>query len=124
MEKLVICDNEKLNAILSTNIATLVESKFSNITEKVEKREKRISKLKEENYELKIQQEKLAYCSRRNCLSLYGIPHSNPENTGRKVVDFVKFELRIHLSINDLDKFHKLDARSSGPFIAKFLSHN
>ena len=125
VEKLaeVSCNNEKLNAILSTNIATLLESKSLNITEKTEKLEKNISRLKEENQELKIQQEKLAQYSRRNCLILYGNPHSNLENTDEKVVDFVKFELGVNLSITDLVTSHRLGG-SHGPITAKFLSHN
>ena len=101
VEKLavILIANEKLNSILSTNIATIAESKSSNLAEQAKRLEKSMSRLKEENHKLMTQQEKLAQYSRRNCLIIHGIPYTERENTDKKVVDFVNFELGINLSL-------------------------
>ena len=86
VEKLavILIANEKLNSILSTNIATIVESKSSNLAEQAKRFEKSMSRLKEENHKLMTQQEKLAQYSRHKCLIIHGIPYTERENTDKK----------------------------------------
>lgn len=66
--------------------------------------------------------------TRRNCLLIHGIKELKDEDTDKQVIDFCKDNLGINLTLQDLERTHRLgkprtDKTKNRPIIAKFSSY-
>ena len=67
--------------------------------------------------------------TRRNCLVFHGIKENRDEQTDSVIIDFLKSQMGIALTTQDLDRSHRLGTKDDSkkrprPIIAKFVRHN
>ena len=66
--------------------------------------------------------------TRRTNLRIYGIPEAGkqPEDTDQLTIDFVKSELGVEISPEDISRSHRVGKRSSKPrpIIVRLVGHN
>lgn len=90
-----------------------LEKTVSEMSGKIEKLEKSIDA--QEQY------------SRRNCLLIHGISESDNENTDDIVMKTVQENMEITVSINDIDRTHRIGEKVAGktrPIIVKLTRYN
>ena len=82
-----------------------------------------VDDMSEEIDTLKLGLDRQEQYSRRNCLLFHNIPEKNGENTDEIVVQVVNEKMGETISVEDLDRSHRLGARKEGksrPVIVKF----
>ena len=50
--------------------------------------------------------------SRRNCLLIHGVKESEKEDTDEVVIEFFEKEMKEKLSVNDIDRSHRLEKKT------------
>ena len=82
-------------------------------------RDKRIHDLESK---LSEKQDDLEQYGRRMCLRVFGIPEERNEDTDRIAIDVEK-RINVDLSIQDIDRSHRIGKINAGPVIIKFISY-
>ena len=95
--------------------------------EKINNLEKKVSEMssKIENLEKSIDYQE--QYSRRNCLLIHGIYESDGENTDDIVINTVQDNMKITVSINDIDRTHRIGKKvavKTRPIIVKLARYN
>lgn len=89
-----------------------------------------INKLQKEMNDVEHSVEKQEQYSRRNCLLIHGINENKKEDTDQIVIDALNDNLNLDVSINDLDRTHRIgkprnvdENTKSRPIIVKFARY-
>ena len=96
------------------------EEKINNLEKKVSEMSSKIENL---NKSIDDQEQ----YSRRNCLLIHGISESDGENTDDIVINTVQDNMKITVSINDIDRTHRIGKKVAGktrPIIVKLARYN
>ena len=87
-----------------------------------------VSSLKERIDLLEKRSDDSEQYSCRNCLLVHGIEEQEQENTDNIVLNVIKEDLDIKLSVKDLDRSHRIGKSNATskrrPIIVKFISYN
>ena len=118
-------------------LAELMESvqhmsdKFDDFEKDRKAKEEIINNLKEEVSTLKGRVETLEkesddqeQYSRRNCILVHGLEENKEEITDDLVASFIKDKMNIDLSVNDIDRSHRMgeqSPRKKRPIIVRFV---
>ena len=88
---------------------------------------KEVSTLKGRAETLEKESDDQEHYLRRNCISVQGLEENKDEITDDFVASFIKDKMDIDLSVNDLDRSHRIgkpSPRNKRPIIVKFIRYN
>lgn len=117
---------EKLQSTLTPIIENIVENKCTAILNSVNA----ISKLVQDNktcfekYDKRL--DELEQYSRRNNLRIFGIEEKAGEDTDQSIINFVQQKLSLTISINEIDRSHRVGLSRNGKpraILVKFVSY-
>ncbi|KAK3105030.1 hypothetical protein FSP39_015636 [Pinctada imbricata] len=115
-----VCDYIVKN--LKTILEPVLAAHFANYSEALEAANSKITRLKEENEDLKKQVDALDQYTRRNSLQVSGIRELREENTD-DVITSTMSKIGVEISPTDIEHSHRVGSKDGGktrPIIVKF----
>lgn len=113
--------------LVSKRINSNFEVLIRNLETRLSETESRVSSLENENCLLKNMLDKQEQYSRRNNLRIYGVPlESNQENTDDLVVKLFSEKLGVDVSVQSIDRSHRLRSTHGKPppILVKFCNYH
>ena len=112
-----------------------INEKFEEMDADKKEKERQISELKNEVKSLSEKAETMdrsldhrEQYFRRTCLLIHDVKENKKENTDEVVTEFFEKEVKEKLSVNDIDRSHRLGKKQTGsrpwPIIIKFARYN
>ena len=103
-----------------------MRNEMDSLRQAVAAKDNRIKSLENEVEILKNEQDNLEQYTRRNSLWISGLPESDNEDVGQKVLELCRYKLQIPVTSSDIDRVHrvgKIGSSNPRPVLVKFATY-